>query len=261
VLTHEFEDVADIADLPLPVDPEPIRRIVQGQGDDRAGRDSMQMLLPTTSPIHYLLPLPPGLTPDSPELFGFFAYEFRVGHFGVWTTAQGFAGRALRVAGIQHAPPSLTCGVARTKSRLTVSAAFAQPVRDGRSVRPTPPVTDLWALLYARVHQADDAERRNILIGTRRLVSPRYRRPVRGTLSAGIALDASRAGADGRAEWSTAEITASLALLTLGPDAPLSTLVVETLPGEVPYPDPIVGQLGYERFLRTSPLTAVPAVC
>ncbi|MBA2459750.1 MAG: hypothetical protein H0V43_12465 [Gemmatimonadales bacterium] len=261
VLTDEVGSVADIQDLPLPIDPEPMRRIVPGQGDDRAGQASMQLLLPTSSPVHFLLPLPPGLTPDSPELFGFFTYEFRLGHFGVWTTAQGFPGRALRVAGIQHAPPPLACAVTRTKTRLTVSAAFAEPIHDGRSLRPTPPVTDLWALLYARVHQADDADRRNILLGTRRLDPPRRQKRSRGKLNRVLGVDAAKAAADGKADWSGAEITASLALLTLGPDAPLSCLVVETLPGEVPYPDPVAGQLGYERFLRTSPLTAVPAIC
>ncbi|MDM5181152.1 hypothetical protein PO883_28630 [Massilia sp. DJPM01] len=251
VLTNQFGNVAAIADLPLPVDPEPIRRIVPGQGDDRAGQASMQLLAPTSSPLHFLLPLPPGLTPGSLELFGFFTYEFRVGHAGIWSTAQGFAGRALRVAGIQHAPPPLACAVTRSKGRLTVSAAFAEPVRDGRSLRPATPVTDLWALLYARVHQADDADRRNILLGTRRL-DPARRQQQPG--AAGVA-------ADGMAGWSNNEISAGLALLTLGPDAPLSCLVVETLPGEVPYPDPLAAQLGYERFLRTSPLTEVPDIC
>ncbi|MDQ1833332.1 hypothetical protein [Massilia scottii] len=255
VLTNEFEDVADIADLPLPVDPEPIRRIVPGQGDDRAGQASMQMLMPTSSARHFLLPLPPGLTPGSFELFGFFTYEFRVGHAAIWSTAQGFAGRALRVGGIQHAPPPLACAVTRTRGRLTVSAAFAEPVRDGRSLRPATPVTDLWALLYARVHQADDADRRNILLGTRRLDPARRQQP--GAAGVGAA----RAAADGMADWSSAEISAGLSLLTLGPDAPLSCLVVETLPGEVPYPDPLAAQLGYERFLRTSPLTEVPDIC
>ena len=259
VLTDEFEDVPEPGDRPLPVDPEPIRRVVPGQGDDRAGQSSMQMLVPTTSPVHLLLPLPPGLAPDDPELFGFFSYEFRLGHFEVWTTAQGFAGRALRVSGIQHAPPPLVCAVTRSTGRLTVSTSFAEPVREGRSLRPTPPVTELWALLYARVHQADDAERRNILLGTRRLDPPRRgRKPKRRGLRAQGRAETEAAG---RAEWSSAEITAQLGQLTLGPDAPLSCLVVETLPGEAPYPDPVGSNLGYERFLRTSPLTAVPAIC
>jgi hypothetical protein len=260
VLTDVAEGVPDPGDLPLPLDPEPIRRVVPGQGDDRAGQASMQLLLPTTSPVHFVLPLPPGLAPEDPELFGFFTYEFRLGHFGMWTTAQGFPGRALRVAGIQHAPPPLVCGVTRTKGRLTVSAAFADPVRDGRSLRPTPPVTELWALLYARVHQADDADRRNILLASRRLEPPKRSRPLKGRRF-GIEGGAGLLAADGRTDWSSAEITASLDLLTLGPDAPLSCLVVETLPGESPYPDPIGSDLGYERFLRTSPLTAVPAIC
>lgn len=142
-----------------------------------------------------------------------------------------------------------------------MSAAFAEPVRDGRSLRPTPPVTDLWALLYARVHQADDADRRNILLDSRRLDPPRRQKRPRGRPKRAQGLDAAKAGADGKADWSSAEITASLGLLTLGPDAPLSCLVVETLPGEVPYPDPVAGQLGYERFLRTSPLTTIPPIC
>lgn len=258
VLTDDVDGIADLQDLPLPIDPEPIRRIVPDQGDDRAGQSSMQLLLPTSSSVHFLLPLPPGLAADAPELLGFFAYEFRVGHFGTWSTAQGFAGRPLRVAGIQHAPPPLNCSVTRSKGRLTVSAAFADPVRDGRSLRPTPPVTELWVLLYARIHQADDADKRNILLGVRRLEPPQRKRP--GKLGRGV-VDPTLTLSDGKAEWSSAEITASLDLLTLGPDAPLSCLVVETLPGESPYADPLVGDLGYERFLRTSPLTAVPGIC
>jgi hypothetical protein len=262
VITDVTDGVPDVQDLPLPIDPEPIRRIVPGQGDDRAGQASMQMLLPTTSPVHFLLPLPPGLTPDAPELFNFFAYEFRVGHFGIWSTAQGFAGRALRVAGIQHAPPPLACGVTRTKTRLTVSAAFADPVHEGRSVRATPPVTELWALLYARVHQSDNQDQRNILIGTRKLLHVRAQTRRTGFKTAVFFdADAARLLEAAKADWSHAEITAALELLTLGPDAPLSCLVVETLPGEAPYSDPVAEHLGYERFLRISPLTAVPLVC
>ena len=89
---------------------------------------------------------------------------------------------------------------------LEVSATFANPVHNGRSVRPPSPATELWALLYAQVHQAADAERRNILLGTRIL----------------------------------------------------SCLAVETLPGDAPWSDPLGAQLGYERFLRTSTLVAVP---
>lgn len=259
VLTDQYGNVPEIDEPPLPVDPELIRRIVPGQGDDHAGAGAMQRMLPTSSPVHFLLPMPPGLTAESPELFGFFTYEFRTGHVVPWSTAQGRFGRPLRVTGIQHAPPPLTCAVTRTKARLTVSASFADPVVGGRSVQPNPPVTELWALLYARVVQADDADRRNILIGTRRLERGRQRQvpgwgktefqPGRQRLIAGTTA------------WSSAEVVAELNALTLGPDAPLSCLVVETLPGEQPYADPLGAQLGYERFLRTSPLASVPAIC
>jgi hypothetical protein len=259
VLTETVSDVPDIDEPPLPIDPEPMRRITPGQGDDHAGAAAMQPLLPTSSPVHFLLPLPPGLTSDSPELFGFFTYDFRVGHVGPWSTAQGRFGRSLRVAGIQHAPPPLTCAVTRTKARLTVSASFADPVIAGRSIQPNPPVTELWALLYARVVQADGADRRNILIGTRKLARGRdATRPQWGKPNFSTGRQKSIAGA---ATWSATEIVAGLHELTLGPDAPLSCLVVETLPGEQPYLDPLGAQLGYERFLRTSPLASVPTVC
>jgi hypothetical protein len=77
------------AEPPLPIDPEPLRAIAFGQSDDRAGQDAMLPLVPSSSPVHYLLPLPPGVHPDSPELFGFFSYELRVGHRDGWSTARG----------------------------------------------------------------------------------------------------------------------------------------------------------------------------
>jgi hypothetical protein len=259
VLTDTVNNVPEFDEPPLPIDAEAIRRIVPDQGDDHAGASAMQRMLPTSSPVHFLLPLPPGLTQDSPELLGFFAYEFRVGHVGPWSTAQGRFGRPLRVTGIQHAPPPLTCAVTRTRARLTVSASFADPVVAGRSVQPNPPVTELWALLYARVVQADGADRRNILIGRRKLVRGRGRyQPKWGKTELQAGRQRSIAGAT---TWSASEIVAGLEALTLGPDAPLSCLVVETLPGEQPYADPLGAQLGYERFLRTSPLASVPAVC
>lgn len=165
----------------------------------------------------------------------------------------------LRVTGIQHAPPPLTCAVTRTKARLTVRAEFADPVIAGRSVQPDPPVTELRALLYARVVQADGADHRNILLGTRRLVRGKGRgQPQWGKSDFTAGRQKAIAGA---ASWSSGEIVTGLSDLTLGPDAPLSCLVVETLPGEQPYLDPLGGQLGYERFLRTSPLAGVPAIC
>jgi len=253
VLSGEDVPPAEQLEPPLPVDPEPIRRIVPDQGDDQAGATAMQPLIPTDSPLHFIMPLPPGLTSDSPELYGFFTYELRFGHWNIWTTAQGRFGRPLRVTGVQHAAPQLRCAVTRTRGQLEVTASFADPVRDGRSVRPPFPATGLWALLYAQIHQADAAERRNILLGTRPLNPERnYEKTGRHN-----AKEISAA----TAAWTTAQIEAALAELTLGPDTPLSCLAVETLPGNRPWPDPLGAQLGYERFLRTSTLVQVPGLC
>lgn len=253
VLTDEKEPQPEQLEPPLPIDPEPIRSISPGQGDDQAGATAMQELIPTDSPVHFLVPLPPGLTSDSPELHGFFTYELRFGHWNFWTTAQGRFGRPLRVTGVQHAAPQLRCAVTRTKSRLEVTASFADPVRDGRSVRPWVPVTGLSALLYAQIHQADDAERRNVLIGTRQLKPDRRDDRFEKYRTKGIS--------EASAVWTTAQIEAALADLALGTDAPLSCLAVETLPGNRPWPDPLGAQLGYERFLRTSNLVEVPEAC
>jgi hypothetical protein len=250
VLTRENTAPPETLEPPLPVDPEPIRNIVPGQGDDQAGAGAMQELIATDSPVHFLVPLPPGLTPDSNELHGFFTYELRFGHTGFWTTAQGRFGRPLRITGVQHAAPQLRCAVNRTKTRLEVGASFANPVRDGRSARPPLPATALWALLYAQVHQADDADRRNILLGTRPLLAPRRN-----------ALGAIQESGTAFTVWTTDEIQSALAQLTLGPDTPLSCLAVETLPGDQPWSDPLGAQLGYERFLRTSTLVQVPGLC
>jgi hypothetical protein len=253
VLADDDLSPAEILEPPLPVDPEPIRSIVPGQGDDQAAAGAMQPLVATDSSVHFLVPLPPGMTSDSPELNGFFTYEFRFGHWGMWSTAQGRFGRPLRVTGVQHAAPELRCAVTRTKTRLEVTASFADPVRNGRSVRPPLPVTGLWVLLYAQIHQADDRDRRNILLGFRQLQPERPRDlPQRS---------GAKPASDATAAWSTAQIVTALAELTLGPDTPLSCLAVETLPGSQPWTDPLGSQLGYERFLRTSTLVPVPALC
>lgn len=260
VLTGDLEDDPSVTERPLPIDAELIRRITPGQADDRSGLGAMQRLTPTDSPLHYVLPLPPGLSPDAPELFGFFLYEFRVGHASMWSTAQGRFGRPLQVAGVQHAPPPLVCGVSRTRQRLIVSAGFADPVREGRSVQPVAPRTELWALLYGQTVQADNDDRRNVLLGHRRLTIRRKPGAFRTDLLRPV-FTTSIEETSGRTSWSSSEITSLLADITLGPDAPLSCIVVETLPGEQPWGDPLGRNLGYERILRTSPLTKIPEIC
>src|SRR5690606_28005243 len=68
--------------IPLPIDPEQIRIITPASSNDLAGLNAMQpMVKSTSSEVHYLLPVPPGLHANSDEMFGFFTYEFRVGHY------------------------------------------------------------------------------------------------------------------------------------------------------------------------------------
>jgi hypothetical protein len=240
---------------PLNLDPEPIRSIVPGQPKDASGLTAMQTLAPAggAGPIrHFLLPLPPELYEASPELFGFFVYEFRVGHAEGWSTAQARFGLPHRVTGIQHQAPVLTCGVARDTTHVRVSAPYATPVANGQIVRAEPPASDLWALLYAQVRLADGSDWRNVLIGRTHLTFPEA--AFRG-----------RSGAQpqGVGAWKNSEIEAWLEGMGLPSSAPLSVLAVELLPepGTPFKEDPLGRDLGQVRVLRASPLTPVPAVC
>jgi hypothetical protein len=108
---------------------------------------------------HCLLPLPPGIHADAAEMFGFCTYEFRVEHYRdgeemAWTTTQGRFGRPLRVTGIQHPAPTLTCNVNRDEQKVYVSAPCAVAEFNGRNVTADPPRTQLWGLLYTQVKQA-----------------------------------------------------------------------------------------------------------
>jgi hypothetical protein len=163
----------------LPIDPEYIRVITPAASNDLAGLNAMQpMQKATDSNRHYLLPLPPGLHGDADEMFGFFTYEFRVGHYQreedgepqmVWSTAQGRFGRPLRATGVQHPAPNLICAVNRDEEKLYVSAPYAAAVFNGKNVTADPPRTELWCLLYAQVRQADNQDFRNILLDDKRL--------------------------------------------------------------------------------------------
>jgi hypothetical protein len=113
------EVIAD-SNPPLPLDPELVRQIIPGDTDDRAGLTAMTQLEPSpTSRVHFLLPLPPGVAADDPELFGFYTYELRIGHAGApgdlrwWSTANGRFGSPLRVVGVQHPAPGLVCQAGR----------------------------------------------------------------------------------------------------------------------------------------------------
>src|SRR5262249_33747549 len=83
LISNNHPDILVAPDEPaLPIDPEYIRVIPPGASNDLAGLNAMQpMQKASDSNVHYLLPLPPGLHADAPEMFGFFTYEFRVGHY------------------------------------------------------------------------------------------------------------------------------------------------------------------------------------
>lgn len=263
---------------PLPIDPEQIRVISPASSNDLAGLNAMQpMVKSTSSDVHYILPLPPGLHANSDEMFGFFTYEFRLGHFErppetadgepvkVWTTAQGRFGRRLKSNGIQHPAPALTCMPNRDEDKLWVTAPYAVAVHDGKNVTASPPRTELWALLYAQVKQADNLDYRNILLDDRPLdwrvqvetkkkenIFKRYSEEqikqlthiTSKTLKSEAVIvesgnllkliDFGRKNKSstkyGTTIWSNRDVARLLAECGLPQDAPLSVIVVETLP-------------------------------
>jgi hypothetical protein len=247
------EPVTAPPEPPLPIDPELIRIITPGMSDDGSGLNAMQQLIPSDSPIHYGVPLPPGLTADSPELFGFFVYELRVGHALGWSTAQGRFGRPLRVTGVQHPAPVLLCTPARLPDAITVSAPYALPVFGGQNLTPVAPRSEMWMLLYAQVTQADGVDHRNVLLS--RKPGPIQEKRFRGQSSV------TAMGVPGYGYWDEDEVEALLSALGLPLDSPLSVLAVEVLPEIGRRGDPLGSNLGYVRILRTSPLAAVPSIC
>ena len=286
----------------LNIDPELMRVITPNQSDDLAGLDAMVQLEPAgNSDRHFLVPLPPGLHAEAPEMFGFFTYELRVGHATIWSTAQGRFGRALRSTGVQHPAPTLFCTTQRNPKELLAEAPYALAVLNGKNITADPPRTEIWALLYAQVRQADGKDYRNILLDDRKLaLLPRRRgRLVDNNGNLIVALQNRDAPARGATRWAQAEIVAQLRSLGLPKDSPLSVLCVEMLPGlhnlapaktgsgqgfatgnlagavrsersgaaaaaataEFDTTRPLSDQLGNFRILRTSPLTPVPDIC
>lgn len=173
IASNDGDQFAPPEEAPISLDPELTRKIISGQSDDKAGIGAMQaMIQATDSDRHYMMPIPPGLHAESAEMFGFFTYEFRVGHGqwpdredNLWSTAQGRFGRPLRVTGIQHPAPTLLCSLNRNENHIYVSAPYAKAVFNGKNVTSKPPRTSLWAMVYAQVFQADGRDHRNILLG------------------------------------------------------------------------------------------------
>ena len=259
ILLDQDEVVPAPEEPPLPIDPEAIRVITPGQPADRAGLDAMQPLIPATprkagEPVrHYLLPLPPGVDPSSPRLFGFFVYELRLGHdANRWCTAQARFGPPLRVTGVQHPAPPLVCAASRVPEYVAVSAPLATPVLNGRSLRPNHPRTEIWALLYAQVMQIDGASRRNILINRAR-ADPEIANSDQRYADQRVQHALTRFGQD--------TIVANLIALGLPPDSPLSVMAIEGYRGALASSDPLGIDLGQVRILRASNLIRVPEIC
>ena len=240
-------------ETPLPLDPEWQRLITPGQPRDESGLNTMQAPdVSPAAPAHYLVPLPHDLTESSPELFGFFVYEVRLGHTASrWSTAQGRFGPMLRVAGVQHPPPPLVCQAARGTTGILVRAPYATPVLNGANVRPPVPATDMWALLYARVTQTDGSSSRNVLLTRTQLFAP-------GAGNHPENENARNFYAEGLIPTNTFADT--LRRLGLAPDIPLTVLAAEIFTDPVEE-DPLGARLGHGRILRISSLAPVPDAC
>jgi hypothetical protein len=116
------------------------------------------------------------------------------------------------------------------------------PVLDGRPLQPIFPRSEIWVLLYAQAEQVDGAGPRNVLLS---------RKPAL----------VGKPHEFGEALFAATEIRAALEALVFEDSAPLSVLAVELFPQDAEPPDPLGADLGTKRILRTSALTAVPAVC
>jgi hypothetical protein len=240
-----------------PSDAPLVRIITPGQVQDLAGHSDWQRLDPSASSNrHFLLPLPPNTDPGSPELFSFYTYDIRCGYdLGpasdpLWCIER--MGESLRLEGVQHPAPELPCSVfAEPDGTVHVRAPYALPYVGLRRVLPNPPNTEIWIVLYARVMQADISTRRNIQIDLRRLRIPREHH-VR-TIPRFV---------EGEIKWSGAEVEAALQVAGLPEDTPISALAVELLPEpNGSFNDPLRGDLGQVRILRTSPLAPVDRDC
>ena len=265
------------------LDPELVRVISPGQADDYAGMTAMQRLLPAQdSDRHFLVPLPPGTYPDSPELFGFYTYEIRVGHDKgtsarpFWSTAQARFGTPVVLEGVQHPCAPLRCNMFRVKHGILASSSYAMAFNQGTNLQSLPPNTQIWFVLYAQVNQADGSIRRNIELDKRagRLLSRKDTgafKKMTGvklsdfTNSSAIARQATQtlqAPLQGHAFWQQNEVVALLNDMGLPQDTPLSILGLELLPApNGTFSDPLGANIGQVRILRTSALYPVTGLC
>jgi hypothetical protein len=250
-LGSNFPDPVDKPVPGLAIPDEPVRIIVPDQPDDHSGADAMQPLIPTRSPVRFLVPLPPSVEPVSQQVFGFFRYEFRFAHGpDQWSTARARFGEGLVIDGIRHPPPDIECGATRLDDLVAAYAVPARPAGPDHAPDLSRGVeTDIWFLLYGQAVMADGSDMRNVLLSRRR-----------GQVAEGASLHPAMPRL--RATWRQEEIESRLSALALGPATPLSVLAVELLvPRADLFPDPLAGDLGEVSFLRTSILVPVPQGC
>ncbi len=277
-------DHISIQEPSLNLNPEWTRLITPGQSEDFAGLDSMQQLKPAKgSARHFLFTLPSGIQEESSELFGFFKYEFRIGHLTKWSVAQARFGRPLVSTGVHHPPPPLFCNVTRSDSKLVVEAPFARAVWQGRNVTSTPPKTELWTLLYTQVKKADGSDFCNILLEDKKMDIKPIKDSRNPKLKQIIPKDRIYYG---RCWWSQTKIIDLLQEKGLPINSPLSVICIEMYPAfeklafpldpspparslafeseeelKSSSPFPLSNDLGKRRILRTSPLTKVGKLC
>jgi hypothetical protein len=242
------------------LDPETVRVVSPGQADDFGGLASMQPLARAQGGgRHFLVPLPPDTSPESPELFGFYTYEIRLGHDRgtpanpFWSTAQGRFGPELVLNGVQHPSAPIACFIVRDRDSIVVTAEYAQPFYRGQSVAPRRPKTQVWIVLYAQVMQVDGATNRNIQLDVHPAL-PQERKREPGTVRPRHIA--------GEAIWRQSDVERLLRAYGLPADSRLSVLAVELLPEpNGRFPDPLGGDLGEVRILRTSPLHPLRDTC
>ena len=258
MLLPGHEPVADPEVLEsIPLDPEWVRVITPGQVQDLSGLSAMQRLEPAdNSDRQFLVPLPHNTDPASPELFSFFTYEIRVGHGAglpkdpFWSTAQGRFGEPLVLEGVQHPAPELACSVFYGPGGdVTARAPFAVPYLGQKRVAPSQVNTQIWFVLYARIIQADGQSWRNVQIDLKPAIQAKQVGSVTIVPQA-------------EATWTGGSVKDALDLAGLHHDTPLTLLAVELLPEpNGSYADPLGGDLGQVRVLRTSPLASVERDC
>ena len=172
----------------LPIDPEHIRVITFNQSNDDAGLDAMQPMERSTGPARMptgstCCRCPPACIRNRPKCSG--SSPMKSASVTIATPTRphtmprretsghraGALRPPLRVPGVQHPAPTLTCTVNRDEEKLYVTAPYAVAVHNGKNVTADPPRTEIWALLYAQVKQADNKEFRNILLDDRVLAA------------------------------------------------------------------------------------------